>query len=281
VSLLPSTSNDLLANEIGRSFPLSGALTRLAGGEGRTYRAGGYVYRREHRRAEATYVAELYARLPMDGFRIPCPLRTHDGTWLSPDGWSGWSYVAGVPVTPPDVPAVLSAIEAFHRALAHEPFPELLTTKDNPYTRAERRAWEDMPEDLDPDIAQLVALLLRYRHPLPQLRHQLIHVDLNDANILVAPGEAPALIDFTPAWRPTAYATAMFAYWIGLYRENRTPLDQFLAVPAFAQLLIRATLSKLLTIHELRRQEPQRHWSVAAHEKPVRVLVEWLRGQGT
>ena len=251
----------------------------LAGGEGRTYRAGDYVYRREHRLAEAAYVAELYARLPTNGFRVPRPIRAHDGTWLSPDGWSAWFYVTGVPARPDDIPTVVSAIDAFHHALAGVPFPPLLTTKDNPYTRAERGAWENVPKDLDPDIAQLVEPLLAHRQPLPALRHQLIHVDLNDANVLVAPGVAPAIIDFTPAWRPAAYAIAMFAFWIGLYRENRASLDQFLAIPAFEQLLIRATLSKLLTIHELRRQVPDRPSSVAAYETSVKVLIEWLRRQ--
>ena len=44
---------------------------------------------------------------------------------------------------------VLPAIDAFHQALTDTPFPELLTTKDNPYTRAERSVWENVPEGLD------------------------------------------------------------------------------------------------------------------------------------
>ena len=253
------TTNDhaSIADTIGRSFPLSGSLELLAGGEGRTYRAGDYVYRREHRLAEAAYVADVYARLPISGFRVPRPIRSNHGTWLSPDSWSAWSFVPGRPVTPHDVPVVLPALDAFHQALADAPFPALLATKDTLYTRAERSAWEVVPEDLDVDIAQLVTPLLARRHPLPPLKYQLIHVDVNDANVLVAPGMLPAIIDFTPAWRPAAYAIAMFAFWIGLYREQRASLEQFATVPAFEQLLIRATLSKLFTLHEFRKQDPQ------------------------
>jgi Ser/Thr protein kinase RdoA (MazF antagonist) len=179
-------------------------------------------------------------------------------------------------VTPGDVPVVLPTIEAFHQALIDAPFPELLVTKDTPYTRAERSAWENVPEDLDADIAQLAVPLLARRQPLPPFKHQLIHVDLNDANILVAPGIPPAIIDFTPAWRPAAYATALFAFWIGLYRKNRASLDDFTMVPAFDQLLIRATLSKLLTLHEFRKEDPNRLWSVTAYATPVRALLDWL-----
>src|SRR5690349_24577604 len=102
-------TNDLaaIAGTIGRSFPLLGSLALLAGGEGRTYRAGDYVYRKEHRRAEAAYVADVYMRLPSSGFRIPRPIRSNHGTWLSSDGWSAWSFLPGRPVAPDDVPIVL------------------------------------------------------------------------------------------------------------------------------------------------------------------------------
>src|SRR5690348_11685662 len=110
-------ANDAIARTIRQSFPLHEPLQLLLGGEGRTYRAGDYVYRLEARPAEATYVADVYATLPASGFRIPRPIPSFHGTWLSPDGWSAWSFVPGQPATLRDVPAVLDAIAGFHQAL--------------------------------------------------------------------------------------------------------------------------------------------------------------------
>jgi hypothetical protein len=144
-----------LAVEIGRSFPIAGELQRLAGGEGRTYRAGRHVFRREHRRAEAAYAADLYASLPCAGFRAPRPVRARQGTWLSPESWSAWEYASGRSAGPADLPA-----DALHRSLEGAPLAAALLTKDTAYTRAERAAWGEVPRDLDEDIAELAGPLL-------------------------------------------------------------------------------------------------------------------------
>jgi len=194
-----------VARTIRRSFPLQGSLQLIAGGEGRTYRAGDVVYRLEAHPAEATYAADVYAALPASGFRIPRPIPSFQSTWISPEGWSAWSFVPGQPAMLPDVPAVLDAIAAFHQALAPAPFPSFLATKDTPYTRADSAAWGSVPDDLDADLTALLAPLLVLRQPLPSLGVQVIHVDLNDQNVLIAPSVPPAIIDFTPSWRPPIY----------------------------------------------------------------------------
>jgi Ser/Thr protein kinase RdoA (MazF antagonist) len=269
-------ADDAIARTIRQSFPLQGPIHLIPGGEGRTYRAGDHVYRLEARPAEATYVAEVYAALPASGFRIPRPIPSFHGTWLSPDGWSAWSFVAGQPATPSDVSAALDAITVFHQALASASFPAFLATKDTPYTRADIAAWGTVPDDLDTNLRALIAPLLALRQPLPPLAAQVIHVDLNDKNLLIAPGVPPAIIDFTPSWRPPAYAVAVFAYWIGPYRENRAILEQFVAFPAFDQLLLRVALSKLLTMHEFRKQGQNINSSAASFQTPVRLIREWM-----
>jgi hypothetical protein len=262
--------------ELRQSFPLPQLPVLLPGGEGRTYRAGAYIYRREARLVEATYVAELFAHLPTDCFRLPRPVRSLQGTWLAPSGWSAWTYVPGYPATAADAHMVIPAIEALHRALAVLPYPAFLGMKDTPYTRAEHAAWGNIPPDVDSDIAALVKPLVHRRHVLPNLPQQLIHIDLNDTNILIAPGMLPAFIDFTPSWRPAGYATAVFAYWLGVYRGHLDVLDQCATVPAFDQLLLRVSISKLMLIHELRRSGVGSTSTVEWLSKPIERVITWL-----
>jgi len=54
--------------------------------------------------------------LPQDGFRVPRPLHTVDGRWMT-DGWTAWTYVECRHATAEDVPACIDAVRAFHRML--------------------------------------------------------------------------------------------------------------------------------------------------------------------
>jgi hypothetical protein len=131
--------------DIGQAFDNVDTLYLLPGGEGRTYRAGNVIYRRETNPAEAVYLAEVYHTLPEIGFRVPKPIRTRQGDLVSPTGWSAWTFVAGRPATRQDLPSVIEAIRAFHRALARQPYPAYLSTRDTPYDRAYQAAWDTPP----------------------------------------------------------------------------------------------------------------------------------------
>jgi Phosphotransferase enzyme family len=266
----------LLTTQISQSFPVTAPLIRLPGGEGRTYRAGDYVYRREARPEEASYVADVFAQLPAIGFRIPRPIRSRQGTWLSSTGWSAWSVVAGRHAIVADIPAVLPALAALHTCLRPHPAPTFLAQKDTPFTRAEQAAWGDLPPDLHPDVVALAQPLLARRNPLPHLPAQLIHLDLNDTNILIAAGLPPAFIDFTPAWRPVAYAGAVFGYWLGAYRGHRSALEACTTIPAFDQLLLRVGLSKVMLVQTLQQPSRGDHPDIAHVATAVQRIVDWI-----
>jgi hypothetical protein len=104
---------------------------------------------------------------------------------------------------------------------------------------------------VDPRLVAPLTRLARVRRPLPPLREQLIHGDLNPDNTLIAPGEPPAIIDMTPYWRPAGFAAAVAAYWLGPYRGDEHVLAHFEGVPHFDQLLVRAALRMLLTFRDL------------------------------
>jgi uncharacterized protein (TIGR02569 family) len=265
-----------LATDIAQAFDIAGALHVLPGGEGRTYRAGKIIYRRETNVSEASYLADVYHHLPEIGFRVPKPIRTRHDVWVSPTGWSAWTFVTGRPATHDDVLFVIPAIHAFHQALASQPYPAHLATRDTPYDRADHAAWDTPPDTIDPRLVPLVQQLLHVRQPIAPLPAQLIHGDLNEENILVAPGIPPAIIDFTPYWHPPEFALAILAYWLGPYRGDMAILRAFAEVREFDQMLVRAALRMILISHEFSKQDGNLEHAVEEFQTPVRIIAAWM-----
>jgi Ser/Thr protein kinase RdoA (MazF antagonist) len=127
--------------------------------------------------------------------------------WLpgEPASWSGVS---------PFWPSLIAASRAFHAALAGRPAPPWLGRDGSQWTVGDQVAWgERDPESVlaaapGPLAAQLRSLLAALR-PV-RLPAQLIHGDLG-GNVLFAAGEPPAVIDFSPYWRPAGLALAVAA----------------------------------------------------------------------
>jgi uncharacterized protein (TIGR02569 family) len=237
------------------AFGLPPHATRLPGGAGRTVRSGDAVLKPVDNEDGAIWAAELFVHLEPRGFRIARPLRARDGRWVV-DGWAAWQHLPGT-----DGPAgrwsdVLSAGRAFHAALRGFEEPDPVRRRTDPWARADRAAWgeEKMPE-LSPGVAQLARRLLSLRAPV-RLSPQLIHGDLT-GNVLFADGAPPAVIDFSPYWRPAAYADAIVAVdgllWHGADRRLLTLAADGRA--GFGQLLLRAALFRLLAHSELARDE--------------------------
>ena len=204
------------------------------------------------------------------------PLRAKQGGWISPSGWSAWTFVAGRPASKEDVPSVIAAIRAFHHALAQQPYPAYLATRDTPYDRADQAAWDTPPDAIDPHLVPLVSELLRLRQPIAPLRAQLIHGDLNEENILVAPGVPPAINDLTPYWHPPEFALAVLAYWLGPYRGDMSILRAFAQVQEFDQLLVRAALRTIFIAHEFSERGGSLETAAKEYQTSVAIIAEWM-----
>jgi uncharacterized protein (TIGR02569 family) len=261
---------------IAQAFDIAGALHLLPGGEARTYRAGNIIYRREANLAEATYLADVYHSLPEIGFRVPKPIRAKQGGWVSPTGWSAWTFVVGRPATKDDLPSLIAAIRAFHQALAYHPYPAYLADRDTPYDRADQAAWDKPPDTIDPRLVPLVTQLLRLRQPIDSLPAQLIHGDLNEENILIAPGVPPAILDLSPYWHPPEFALAVLAYWLGPYRGDMAILPTFAQVREFDQMLVRAALRTIFITHEFSKRGGGLDNVAEEFQTPVAIIVEWM-----
>ena len=129
-----------------------------------------------------------------------------------------WQWLPGEPAAwagrSPCWPQLIEASRAFHAALAGRPAPPWLGTDGSPWTVGDQVAWgerdpgsvlADAPGPLDGQLRSLLAALRPVRLP-----RQLIHGDLG-GNVLFADGEPPAVIDFSPYWRPAGLALAVAA----------------------------------------------------------------------
>jgi Phosphotransferase enzyme family len=273
------------------SFGASADPVSLPGGEGTAWRAGEVVLKPAGDPRVARWTADLYHELAIrraHDFRVPRPLRTvagdrAAGDWVAQDGaagdwaagdwvagdgaagdWVAWQWLPGEPASwagvSPLWPRLIAASRAFHAALAGRPAPPWLGRDGSQWTTGDQVAWGERdpgsvlaaaPAPLAVQLRSLLAALRPVRLPA-----QLIHGDLG-GNVLFAPGQPPAVIDFSPYWRPAGLALAVAAVDALTWRRaDPAILGDFADQPELDQLLARAHVGRLVTEVVSRRGDP-------------------------
>jgi uncharacterized protein (TIGR02569 family) len=282
--------------EVLASFGASTDPVSLPGGEGAAWRAGEVVLKPAGDPQVARWTADLYHELAIrrdPGFRVPRPLRTGAGDggvgdWVAQDplagAWVAWQWLPGEPASwagvSPLWPRLIAASRAFHAALAGRPAPPWLGRDGSQWTTGDQVAWGERdpgsvlaaaPAPLAGQLRSLLAALRPVRLPA-----QLIHGDLG-GNVLFAPGQPPAVIDFSPYWRPAGLALAVAAVdaltWSG---ADPAILGDLADQPELDQLLARAHVGRLVTEVVSRRGDPDPSAAletVTRTGEPVTALV--------
>jgi hypothetical protein len=132
-----------------QQFRLSANPSALPGGSQTVYRVGEAVLKHieetslenDHSPQLIQWIAEFSSSLQEDGFRIPKPIPTGTGEWITPDGWTAWTFVGGQHATQEDIPACIAAIQAFHRALKSIPRHPLMLQNQTAWGKADRWCW--------------------------------------------------------------------------------------------------------------------------------------------
>jgi uncharacterized protein (TIGR02569 family) len=234
------------------AFGVRGPAVPLPGGQGRSVRAGGHVLKfADGAEDEVAWAARVHRRLlPTAGFRVPAPRPARDGRWVV-DGWSAAEFLPGEPGPSGHWAGVLGAGRAFHSALRKVPRPDFLARRTHPWAVADRVAWSEQDLAVTGELAEPYAALLDLRHPVKQEAPQLVHGDLT-GNVLFAPGAAPAVIDFSPYWRPPVFAEAVVvADGLLWYDPPSGLLGAGAGHPDWRQMLVRALLFRLVAQHGL------------------------------
>ncbi|MEU3462155.1 aminoglycoside phosphotransferase [Streptomyces sp. NPDC006733] len=233
------------------AFGVTGTPVPLAGGQGQSVLVGGWVFKPAEGDAdEIEWAAALSERLRAGaGFRVPPPLRALDGR-CAVGGWAAGRFLGGEPGPRGRWAEVLAAGRAFHAALRQEPRPDFLGRRTHPWAVADRVAWGEQHVEVIDDLAEPYSALLELRRPVRQDAAQLIHGDLT-GNVLFTADDAPAVIDFSPYWRPAAFAEAIVIadglLWFDLPPGLLRSGDDH---PDWQQLLIRALIFRLVAHSE-------------------------------
>ena len=251
------------------AFGLSGVRPLpLGGGQGTAWLAGDLVLKpADLDREELQWQARIYSQVYCEGFRLSRPRTAVDGS-LSVDDWCATQYLAGRHEQR-RWPEVLAVGERLHAALRGIPRPPFLDQRSSPWAISDRVAWGEIPAS---DFAQV-------RH-LPRLTaalrpvtapSQLIHGDLT-GNVLFHDQLPPAIIDLSPYWRPTAFASAVVVadalVWEG---ADSQILDAVSHIGDFGQYLVRALIYRAVTDWILSRDESAES---AAHHDPWAPAVD-------
>jgi uncharacterized protein (TIGR02569 family) len=232
------------------AFGLTGEPEPLPGGTGRSWRCGDVVLKPLDKSVEELeWQRTLFDSIDRKGFRAPRCRGIHDG-------WCAWEHVEGEHRERAWAD-VIAVGERFHAALTGLPRPGFLDRRTDHWAVGDRVAWGELPPADFAHVKHVPRLVAALR-PVDTTSSQLVHGDLT-GNVLFAEGRPPAVIDFSPYWRPPAFAAAIVVgdalAWEG---ADHRLLSAVAHVDAFPQFLLRALVYRVVTDALFRGGEPQR-----------------------
>ncbi|WP_406245990.1 hypothetical protein ACI7YT_13195 [Microbacterium sp. M] len=253
----PRRPSDAVLTAFGAS---DAPLEHLPGGRGLAWRAGAIVLRPSEADGEVQWKADVLAGLEHTAaFRAPRPILGRSGNW-SVDRWEAWQWLPGA-ADESRVSDVLRAGDGFHRALAGLTRPGFLDVADDPWSCADRMAWQEAELPADETLDRLASAFAVVEAP-----SQIVHGDLL-GNILFAPEAPPTIIDWAPYWRPGGYASAIVladaVCWHDLAWSELVAFVR--GIPEGAQLLVRALVFRIATFVLLGRWDD----ALAARHAPI------------
>jgi hypothetical protein len=138
-----------------------------------------------------------------------------------------------------------AASAALHSALASVPWPAVLDARHSPWVRADRMVWGELPLTALPGLHEPAEALAELATSA-ELRNpnQAIHSDLS-GNLLFVDGLPPAVIDFSPYYRPVAYADGILAADLLLWGDADREVLEYVEPPYVARVVLFRLLSAL------------------------------------
>jgi len=253
------------SKQVLEAFGIQDEVVPLSGASKRAYLAGSIVlkYSPESTEEEWVWLSDLLDRTHSDDFRVQKFIKSLESKYLV----DGWVTYERLPVEFHNDIIHLrkkrEVLEIFHDAIKDEPLPlHLKSERTDPWGLADYMAWGEMPIKCHERLLESIRDLLEYIEPL-NLTNQLIQGD--PQNILFSETEPPAMIDLSWHYRPADFSLAVLAVdvlscWC---KGECTCLNAgevytiFEDIIHFDQLLLRATLRRVLELEGLRKYDPK------------------------
>ena len=248
---------DAPPHSVLRAFGVAGPPHKLGGFTG-AWRAEDLVLKRSHAGTDTVEAeARLLGSVADAGFRLQRLRRAADGSALV-DGWIARDYLHGAHATDrwPDALRVGDALNRALRGIGREDAAPMVDGRMDPWGTADRIAWEEEPIPAGDAYADPVLRRLASARRPVLTRPQLVHGDLT-GNVLFAGDAPPAVIDFSPYFRPPGYALGIvIADAVVWHAATLDLLDRVADRGEIGQCLIRALLFRHVTGILLERRLP-------------------------
>jgi uncharacterized protein (TIGR02569 family) len=238
---------ELPSVDILKAFGAKQQPVGISGGQGQNYRSGNVILKPAQDDEETNWIAEFYLAVTGEGFQLPRPIQSTQGGFVY-QGWQAWDYIAGE-YQPKCWVEKIEICLRFHRAIADWPRPAYFEHREpNPWVVADQVTWGEMEIVHHPRIAPSIEKLTNCLAEVNE-RSQLIHGDFG-GNVLFS--DPPAVIDFSPYWRPVEFAIGVIiadaVVWEG---ADLSLLDMGSKFNNFYQHLARAELRRIIEIEVL------------------------------
>jgi hypothetical protein len=235
-----------------QEFEITGDAQEISGGRGSTISIGEYILKPlDTTSEEANWVMDLYEAINKvcenESFEIARPKRNRSGNWIS-NGWICFYKSKGKE----DRAQLLEKLEIsneLHKLLENYPKPDFLDLRNNRSSIADNIAWQSSDAQISYKPLKEVFNKLQTISPKINLPSQIIHGDLG-GNILFSESSKPVVIDFSPYFRPKAFANAIMVVDDLVWGSKDFKLLEELRVidPDTFNLLPKAELKRLLEL---------------------------------
>lgn len=236
-----------ISENVLAAFAVTEQIELLVGGQGNNYRAGDVVLKPIDNIEEYEWIAETMNNIKQDGFRVPHFIKSINGNWVE-EGWAAYNFVEGTHKEN-HWEEKINACELFHYALKNLPCPDFISRKNDPWAIADRVVWGEQSIKHNPRLQKELNKLKALLKPI-NLPNQLVHGDFT-GNVLFQENLPPAIIDFSPYFRPKDFAKAIIVVdalvWEG---ADESILQLVKDLPEIKQLIIRAEMRRLIEIEE-------------------------------
>ncbi|MCD4828876.1 MAG: phosphotransferase [Candidatus Cloacimonetes bacterium] len=260
------------SSDVLKAFNATESPILLVSGQGQCYRSGNVVLKPAKNDVETNWIADLYLTANCDGFRLPKPIFSNSGDSVH-DGWQAWEYLHGQI----EKARWLEKIEIcaqFHRAISAIPYPSCFEQREqNPWVIADKVTWGELEVEHHPRIAPVIDQLRACLQPVNE-KSQLIHGDFG-GNIMFSDQLPPAIIDFSPYWRPVEFAIGVMiadaVVWEGADVSLIEAGNRF---NNFHQHLARAELRRIIELDMLYKMHQVNKLSeIEAHLPLIRAIL--------